>query len=132
MVGICLLVHPSCGTYHMSYKVLSKVQVWLALRNLLGMPALQARSTGSAARITALLRLRPHLTELLFDQLPVLKEVQFTLDALAITQSSATSKDQPVCLILEQVRSQSARNPDNRLVIKWKQEAMRSCRECAH
>ena len=94
----------------MSKQLLSEVQVWLALRNLLGMPALQARSTGSAARITALLRLRPHLTELLFDQLPVLKEVQFKLDALAIAQSSATSKDQPVCLILEQVHSQAERS----------------------
>ncbi|KAG2431018.1 hypothetical protein HYH02_013547 [Chlamydomonas schloesseri] len=59
-------------------------QVWLALTNLLVEPRCRAKYGLDEFRRERLLGLKRHLNELMFDQLPVLKDLQRSLDELAL------------------------------------------------
>ncbi|PNW79580.1 hypothetical protein CHLRE_08g358751v5 [Chlamydomonas reinhardtii] len=79
-------------------------QVWLAVTNLLVEPRCRARYALDEYRRERLLGLKRHLNELMFDQLPVLKDLQRSLDELALgaTPDQAGS-GRAAALILEAV-----------------------------
>ncbi|GFR49693.1 hypothetical protein Agub_g11843 [Astrephomene gubernaculifera] len=62
----------------------SEGQVWLAVTNLLVEPRCRARYTLDEYRRERILGLKRHLNEIMFDQLPVLKDLQRVLDELAL------------------------------------------------
>ncbi|GIL46757.1 hypothetical protein Vafri_3666 [Volvox africanus] len=59
-------------------------QVWLAVTNLLVEPRSRAKYGMDEFRRERILGLKRHLNELMFDQLPVLKDLQRVLDELAL------------------------------------------------
>ncbi|GAX77785.1 hypothetical protein CEUSTIGMA_g5228.t1 [Chlamydomonas eustigma] len=80
------------------------IQVWLAINNLSVDPRARAKYNLDNYRKERLLGLKRYLNELLFDQLPVLKDLQRVLDELGIGMTGA-DKDttKQAGLILEQV-----------------------------
>uniref|UniRef100_A0A061SCF1 Zinc finger mynd domain-containing protein 10-like n=1 Tax=Tetraselmis sp. GSL018 TaxID=582737 RepID=A0A061SCF1_9CHLO len=75
-------------------------QVWLALNNLVVDPVFRDKYDFSEHRREQLLSLRRYMNELLFDQLPVLKDLQRAVDELAIGSAAASQKSH---LLLEAV-----------------------------
>lgn len=78
-------------------------QVWLALTNLLVEPRCRAKYGMDEFRREKLLGLKRHLNELLFDQLPVLKDLQRVLDEMALGVTPDASAAKAGALILEAV-----------------------------
>ncbi|KAK9839417.1 hypothetical protein WJX81_000945 [Elliptochloris bilobata] len=76
-------------------------QAWLALYNLVADPACRAKAPNSQARTDTLLRARRQLSDLLLDQVPVLRGLRRALDEMAagITPNDAGR----AALLLEQV-----------------------------
>ncbi|CAL5223717.1 g6272 [Coccomyxa viridis] len=78
-------------------------QVWLAILNILTGAESKSRALASSARCSAALRLRPLLTDILMDQLPVLKNLRRVLDELMLGCMGTAQDHFGSCLILEQV-----------------------------
>ena len=79
------------------------MQVWLAILNILTGAESRSRALASSARCSAALRLRPLLTDILMDQLPVLKNLRRVLDELMLGCMGTAQVHFGSCLILEQV-----------------------------
>ena len=77
--------------------------MWLAVSNILTGAESRSKALASSARCSAALRLRPLLTDILMDQLPVLKDLRRVLDELMLGCSGITRDNFSSCLILEQV-----------------------------
>eukprot|EP00898_Chlorokybus_atmophyticus_P008829 jgi/Chlat1/8948/Chrsp94S08253 len=80
-----------------------EAQVWLSLNNLLVEPKCRAKYTYDDHRKDTVLKLRRHFNELLFDQLPVLKDLQRVIEELILMQTMPPGEVQAARLILEQV-----------------------------
>ena len=78
-------------------------QAWLAVYNILTGAESRSKALASSARCAAALRLRPLLTDILMDQLPVLKDLRRVLDELMLGCMGAAREPLSSCLILEQV-----------------------------
>ncbi|KAG2424422.1 hypothetical protein HXX76_014475 [Chlamydomonas incerta] len=78
-------------------------QVWLAVTNLLVEPRCRAKYSLDEFRRERLLGLKRHLNELMFDQLPVLKDLQRALDELALGVMPDQAGGGRAALILEAV-----------------------------
>ncbi len=78
-------------------------QVWLTILNILTGAESRSKALASAARCSAALRLRPLLTDILMDQLPVLKDLRRVLDELMLGCMGTSGEHLSGCLILEQV-----------------------------
>ncbi|GIM09072.1 hypothetical protein Vretimale_12950 [Volvox reticuliferus] len=79
-------------------------QVWLAVTNLLVEPRSRAKYGMDEFRRERILGLRRHLNELMFDQLPVLKDLQRVLDELALgVLPDQSGAGKSAALILEAV-----------------------------
>lgn len=78
-------------------------QVWLALNNLLVEPKCRAKYEMDDYRKDALYRLKRHMNEVLFDQLPVLKDLDRVLDEIAMNIGPDREQYKSSRLILEQV-----------------------------
>lgn len=76
--------------------------MWLAIYNILTGAESRAKALASSARCSAALRLRPLLTDILMDQLPVLKDLRRVLDELMLGCMGAAPQHLSGCLILEQ------------------------------
>ena len=76
-------------------------QVWLAINNLAVDPAFREKYEFNDFRKDSLNSLRRYMNELLFDQLPVLKDLQRTIDELTLGSGGAASQQSH--LLLEQV-----------------------------
>ena len=89
---------PVCriGTRHL-------LQVWLALHNLIVDPRCRAKYDLGDYRKDAILRLKRHMNEILFDQLPILKDLQRVLDEISLGLGAEDAEAQRSRLILEQV-----------------------------
>lgn len=79
-----------------------EAQVWLALNNLLVDPRCRARYDLDGYRRDVVLKLKKHMHEVLFDQLPVLKDLQRALEEMVLAYNPAASESKSR-LILEQV-----------------------------
>ena len=79
------------------------MQVWLAIFNMLTGPESRSKALASSARCSAALRLRPLLTDILMDQLPVLRDLRRVLDELMLGCMGTAREHISGCLILEQV-----------------------------
>ena len=82
-------------------------QVWLAIYNILTGAESRAKALSGSARCSAALRLRPLLTDILMDQLPVLKHLRRVLDELMLGCVGTAPDHLSSCLILEQVSDAS-------------------------
>jgi zinc finger MYND domain-containing protein 10 len=80
------------------------MQVWLALNNLVVDSKCRAKYELDDYRKNTLLKLKRFMNELLFDQVPVLKDLQRVLDETALNVGSSTTAHSSGQLILEQVR----------------------------
>eukprot|EP00899_Mesostigma_viride_P004491 jgi/Mesvir1/14042/Mv03116-RA.1 len=80
-----------------------EAQVWLALHNLVVDPRCRARYTFDDFRKSVVGKLRRHFHELLFDQLPVLKDLQRTVEELAFANTVPSAEIKAARLVLEQV-----------------------------
>lgn len=81
------------------------MQVWLAINNLLVDPACRSKLAhhfGSSCGTERLLRLRCAMTDLLLDQLPVLKDLRRVLDELAMGCALPVERTAASSLIIEQ------------------------------
>ncbi|KXZ43602.1 hypothetical protein GPECTOR_85g332 [Gonium pectorale] len=78
-------------------------QVWLAVTNLLVEPRCRAKYALDEYRRERILGLRRHLNEIMFDQLPVLKDLQRCLDELALGVLPDQGGASKASLILEAV-----------------------------
>ncbi|GLC39562.1 hypothetical protein PLESTB_001626800 [Pleodorina starrii] len=79
-------------------------QVWLAVTNLLVEPRCRAKYGMDEFRRERILGLKRHLNELMFDQLPVLKDLQRVLDELALgVLPDPSGAGKSAALILEAV-----------------------------
>lgn len=78
-------------------------QVWLALNNLLVEPKCRAKYELDEYRKEALYRLKRYMNELLFDQLPVLKDLQRVIDEITLNIGPDAASYKSARLILEQV-----------------------------
>lgn len=103
-----------------------EIQIWLTVNNLLVDPKSRTKYVGSIDeyRKERVLGLRRHLNELMFDQLPVLKDLQRMLDELSLGGGGVGDKEasKHAGLILEAVpvvRDGMIRGRD------WKKEAER-------
>mmetsp|Transcript_11111 Transcript_11111/g.31439 ORF Transcript_11111/g.31439 Transcript_11111/m.31439 type:complete len:658 (-) Transcript_11111:1406-3379(-) len=76
-------------------------QVWLAINNLVVDPAFREKYEFNDFRKDSLHSLRRYMNELLFDQLPVLKDLQRSVDELTLGGGGAASHKSH--LLLEQV-----------------------------
>ena len=79
------------------------LQVWLALHNLIVDPRCRAKYDLGDYRKDAILRLKRHMNEILFDQLPILKDLQRVLDEISLGMGAEDAEAQRSRLILEQV-----------------------------
>jgi len=79
------------------------LQVWLAIYNILTGVESRSKALASSTCCRAALRLRPLLTDILMDQLPVLKDLRRVLDELMIGCAGPTREPTGGCLIIEQV-----------------------------
>lgn len=77
-------------------------QVWLTLSNLVLSPAFCDRHVWTGFKKDLLGRVRGHMNELLYDQLPVLQPLQQFADQVVLTGGSTAAP--PGLLVLEQVR----------------------------
>jgi hypothetical protein len=83
-------------------------QVWLAIYNIVAGPESRAKALSSSARCNTVLRLRPLLTDILMDQLPLLRDLRRMLDELMLGCMGPARQDPAgSCLILEQVSDHS-------------------------
>lgn len=82
----------------------SAVQVWLALNNMVVDPKCRAKYRMDSYRKESVMRLKRFLNDLLFDQLPVLKDLQRAIDELSMN-ANADDATAGSGLILEVVRS---------------------------
>ncbi|KAL6764744.1 hypothetical protein V8C86DRAFT_1823479, partial [Haematococcus lacustris] len=79
-------------------------QVWLALNNLIVEPQCRAKYAADEWRRERLGGLRRHMNELLFDQLPVLRDLQRVLDEMALGQGGpGAGAQRSAALVLEAV-----------------------------
>ncbi|KAG2497473.1 hypothetical protein HYH03_004627 [Edaphochlamys debaryana] len=78
-------------------------QVWLAVTNLLVEPRCRAKYCLDEFRRERLLGLKRHLNDLMFDQLPVLKDLQRVLDEMALGVAPDQAQAKAGALILEAV-----------------------------
>ena len=78
-------------------------QVWLALNNLVVDPKCRAKYNYDDYRKEKLLGLKRYMNEVLFDQLPVLKDLQRVLDEVALNIAPDAAAQKASSLILEQV-----------------------------
>lgn len=104
----------------------NEIQMWLTINNLLVDPKSRSKYVGTIDeyRKDKILGLRRHLNELMFDQLPVLKDLQRMLDELSLGGGGAGDREasKQAGLILEQVpviRDGMVRGRE------WKKEAER-------
>ncbi|KAG1671405.1 hypothetical protein FOA52_011902 [Chlamydomonas sp. UWO 241] len=88
-----------------------ELQLWLAINNLVVDPKARAKSSMDEWRKDRLLGLKRHLNELLFDQVPVLKDLQRVLDEIGL--GAGVDKDQykQAGLILEQLPDRLMASP---------------------
>ena len=77
--------------------------MWLALHNLMVDPRCRAKYDLGDYRKDAILRLKRHMNEVLFDQLPILKDLQRVLDEISLGLGAEDAEAQRSRLILEQV-----------------------------
>lgn len=84
-----------------------RMQVWLAIHNILTGPEARAKALASSAAQSAALRLRPLLTDVLMDQLPVLRNLRRVLDELMLGCTGAARTPLGGCLIIEQVKREA-------------------------
>ena len=79
-------------------------QAWLTIYNILAGPESRAKALSSSTRCNTVLRLRPLLTDILMDQLPLLRDLRRMLDELMLGCMDP-ARQEPVgsCLIIEQV-----------------------------
>eukprot|EP00951_Prasinocladus_malaysianus_P045569 scaffold609240_cov43-Prasinocladus_malaysianus.AAC.1 len=68
--------HVDCYLCHRPPKSFAQEPVWLAINNLVVDPAFREKYDFNEFRKDALQSLRRYMNELLFDQLPVLKDLQ--------------------------------------------------------
>ena len=78
--------------------------MWLAINNLVVDPKCRAKYEMDDYRKDSVLRLKRFMNDLLFDQLPVLKDLQRGLDELALNCNPNMEAFGKSRLILEQVR----------------------------
>jgi hypothetical protein len=78
-------------------------QTWLALTNLVCDPKCRARYQYTDARRRAVERLRRHFNEFVFDQLPVLQDLQRAVDEVLLMVTPSSAAITAGRLILEQV-----------------------------
>ena len=77
--------------------------MWLALNNLVVDPKCRAKYNYDDYRKEKLLGLKRYMNEVLFDQLPVLKDLQRVLDEVALNIAPDAAAQKASSLILEQV-----------------------------
>lgn len=97
---------PGLGFYesvHGHIAVQTCLQVWLAIYNILTGVESRSKALASSACCSAVLRLRPLLTDILMDQLPVLKDLRRMLEELMIGCMGPAREPTGGCLIIEQV-----------------------------
>lgn len=78
-------------------------QVWLALNNLIVDPRCRARYTYDDFRREVVLKLKRHMHEILFDQLPILKDLQRAVEEIALSVAPPSTEAKQGRLLLEQV-----------------------------
>ena len=80
-------------------------QVWLAVNNLTVDPKCRAKYRYDDHRKGVMERLKRHFNDVLFDQLPVLKDLQRVLDEISLSVAPASHEVTQGRLILEQVQA---------------------------
>lgn len=80
-----------------------QAQCWLALCNLVLDSRCRGRYVWDEQRQTRLQRVKRNFNEVLFDQLPVLKELQRAIDEIALAQGPQASEVKQGRLVMEQV-----------------------------
>jgi len=78
-------------------------QVWLALNNLVVDPKVRSKYMYDDFRKNEVLKLKRHMNEVLFDQLPVLKDLQRVLEELTMQQTPGSADITENRLLLEQI-----------------------------
>lgn len=78
-------------------------QVWLALNNLIAEPDCRKRYRWNSYNIDVLAGLKRHFNDILFDQLPVLKDMAQASDEIILGASYSNEEILNSALILEQV-----------------------------
>lgn len=78
-------------------------QVWLAINNLVVDPAFSEKYEFTQFRRDCLHGLRRYMNELLFDQLPVLKDLQRMVDALTLGSGDSGAGARSATLLMEAV-----------------------------
>jgi hypothetical protein len=88
------------------YRSHGVLQVWLALNNLLVEPESHAKlgQHFEGARAERLLGVRERMTDILLDQVPILRDLRRVLDELAMGCARPLEGAVPTSLIIEQVR----------------------------
>jgi hypothetical protein len=83
---------------------MSRLQVWLALNNLVVDPNCRAKYNLDDFRKETLMGLKRFMNQLLIDQLPVLTDLQRVLDELAFNYQPNLDGYSKGGLVIEQVR----------------------------
>ncbi|KAI5074219.1 hypothetical protein GOP47_0010180 [Adiantum capillus-veneris] len=86
-------------------------QVWLAIYNLIMEPACRSRFKYDDFHKDQVLKLQKHLNELLVDQIPLLKDLQWALEEISLNVKPKDEDRKLGSLILEQTRASSCPAP---------------------